>query len=158
MQNKQPHTSQMGSPQTREYHRDSSTGERFLSPMSNAHARRSGIERNSPQSIWHWRPLGLVCRSSMGLRETRPHSWKVLTDFHVHLVSEQSKVSIGIWVRPYFSSWRIYRENRGWLWLMWGKDFGQTLRNNHQCVFLWRWPFWENLAPPMSYEKPQAKQ
>ena len=25
-------------------------------------------------------------------------------------------------------------------------------------AFLWRWPFWENLAPPISTEKPQDKQ
>ena len=43
--------------------------------------------------------------------------------------------------------------------LLWGKGIGsKTLGNIHQPVFLWRWPFWENPAPPISPEKPQAKQ
>ena len=42
---------------------------------------------------------------------------------------------------------------------LWGKDIGdKALGNIPQDAFLWRWPFWENLAPPISTEKPQAKQ
>ena len=41
-----------------------------------------------------------------------------------------------------------------------GKDIGgKALRNIQQPVFPWRWPFWENLAPPISQdEKTQGKQ
>ena len=55
MHYKQPHTHQVGSPQTGKelYHRDSPTGVRVLSPMSGPHAWGSGIGRKSPQSIWH---------------------------------------------------------------------------------------------------------
>ena len=42
---------------------------RVLDPTSNPHAWGSGTGRKSPQSIWHWRPVGLVSRSSMGLGE-----------------------------------------------------------------------------------------
>ena len=42
---------------------------------------------------------------------------------------------------------------------LWGKDIGgKVLPNIHHPVFLWRWPFWENLAPPTSTEKLHAKQ
>ena len=42
---------------------------------------------------------------------------------------------------------------------LWGKDIGcKALRNMHQHVFLRRWPFCENLASPISAEKPQATQ
>ena len=34
------------------------------------HIPRSGIERRRPQSTQHWRPAGLVCRRSTGLKET----------------------------------------------------------------------------------------
>ena len=40
----------------------------------------TGIGRGSPQSIWLWKPVGLECRSSMGLkkRETNasPSGWE----------------------------------------------------------------------------------
>ena len=42
--------------------------------------------------------------------------------------------------------------------LLWGKDIGGKAFGNNHDLFLWRWPFWENLAPPISTEKPQAKQ
>ena len=43
--------------------------------------------------------------------------------------------------------------------LWWGKSIGgKALGNIHQHAFSWRWPFWENLAPPISAEKLQAKQ
>ena len=35
------------------------------------------------------------------------------------------------------------------------KDIGsKALENLHRHAFLWRWPFWENRAPPISAEKP----
>ena len=38
--------------------------------------------------------------------------------------------------------------------LLWGKGIeGKSLGNIHQCVFLYKWPFGENLAPPISAEK-----
>ena len=40
-----------------------------MSSVSSPQAWGSGIGRKSPQSIWHQRPVGLVCRSSMGLGE-----------------------------------------------------------------------------------------
>ena len=71
----------------------------------------------------------------------------------------QSKISIGIWVKPDYSSWRTSWENRGECGLLWGKDIGsKDLRSIQHCALPWRWPFWENLAPPISTEKPQAKQ
>ena len=51
------------------------------------------------------------------------------------------------------------RKKRGDCSSLWGKDIGgKALRNIHQQAFLWRWPFWENLAPPIRAEKPQVKQ
>ena len=42
---------------------------------------------------------------------------------------------------------------------LWGKNIaGKALKNIHQHVFLYRWPFWENLAPVISTEKLQVKQ
>ena len=76
---------------------------------------------------------------------------KAHMDFHVHQVPGQSEVSIGIWVKPDCSSWRTSWENRGECGLLWGKDTGgKALGNIQQCAFLWRWPFWENLAPSFS--------
>ena len=57
------------------------------------------------------------------------------------------------------SFWWTSWENSSECGLWWGKDIGsKALGNIHQCAFLWRWPFGENLAPPNSTEKPQAKQ
>ena len=43
--------------------------------------------------------------------------------------------------------------------LLWEKGIGsKALGNIQQCAFLWRWAFWENLAPLISAEKPQGKQ
>ena len=42
---------------------------------------------------------------------------------------------------------------------LWAKDIGgKVLRNIHQYALLWRWPFWGDMAPPISTEKPQDKQ
>ena len=54
-------------------------------------------------------------------RKQRPHSWKVHTAFYVYWFPGQNIGSIGIWVGPDCSSWRISWENRGWLWLILGK-------------------------------------
>ena len=43
---------------------------RVLNSTSGSHSLGSGFGRRVPQSIWHWRPAGLVCRGSMGLGET----------------------------------------------------------------------------------------
>ena len=44
-------------------------------------------------------------------------------------------------------------------WFAVGKDIkGKDLGNIHWHLFLWRWPFWDCLAPPISAEKPQTKQ
>ena len=81
------------------------------------------------------------------------------THFHVHWVPGGSKVSKGIWIRPDCNSWRTSWKNRGEWVLLWGKDVvSKALGNIPQCAFLWRWPFWENLAPPIIAEKPPAKQ
>ena len=37
--------------------------------------------------------------------------------------------------------------------LLWGKGIGGKALG--KCVFLWRWPFWENLAPPISKQAAQ---
>ena len=42
---------------------------------------------------------------------------------------------------------------------LWVKDIGgKGLENNHQHVLLYRWPFWNNLAPPIRTKKSQVKQ
>ena len=51
------------------YHRDSPTGVRVLSPMSSCHTWGPGIGRKSPWSSWHWKTVGHGNRSSMGLGE-----------------------------------------------------------------------------------------
>ena len=39
---------------------------------------------------------------------------------------------------------------------LWGKDIGgKALGNIHQHEFLWRWPFWENLAHPSALRRPR---
>jgi len=44
-------------------------------------------------------------------------------------------------------------------WFAVGKDIeGKDLGNIHWQLFLWRLPFWDCLAPPISAEKPQTKQ
>ena len=111
--------------------------------------------------IWHWKKdppgasgiegqWGLCAGAPQDWGKWRPHSQKVHTDFHVHWVPGQSRGSIGIWVKPDCSSWRILWESRGECGLLWGKDIGsKALGNIQQHAFLWRWPFWENLAPPI---------
>ena len=77
----------------------------------------------------------------------------------MHWVPGQSKVSMGTWVKLDCSSWRTSWEKRGECGLLWGNDIGsKALGNIQQHAFLLRWPLWQNLAPPISAEKPQGKQ
>ena len=95
----------------------------------------------------------------MGLGETETPFVKAHTDFHMHWVPGQSKVSIGIWVRLTAVLGGPPGKTGGECVLLWGKGTGgKTLGNIHQHAFLWKWPFWENVAPPISAKKPQGKQ
>ena len=79
------------------------------------------------------------------------HSGKIHTHFHMHWVPRQSKVSRGIWVKPVCSSWRTSWENRDECGLLCMKDIGsKAFGSIEQHAFFWRWPFLENLAPPIS--------
>ena len=64
---------------------------------------------------------GLCVGIPLDWEKWRPYSWKLHTDFHVHWVPGKSRGSIGIWVGPDCSAWRISWENREWLWLVVGK-------------------------------------
>ena len=40
--------------------------------------------------------------------------------------------------------------------MLWGKGHGgKALGNIHQHAFLWKWPFWENLAHPSALRSPR---
>ena len=92
-----------------------------------------------PQSIWHWRPVGHVCRNSTGLGEketpllkgahrlSRAPSPRAKQSLHRNLVKTEC------------SSWRTSWENRGECGLLRGRDIGnKALRNIQQHAFLWR--------------------
>ena len=55
---------------------------------------------------------GLYATAPQDWRKWILHSWKVHPRLHVHWVLGQSNDSIGIWLRPDCSSWRISWENR----------------------------------------------
>jgi len=94
---------------------------------------------------------GLCAGAPQDWGKRRPHSLKAHMEFHMHWVSGQSEVSMGIWVKPDCSPWRTSWENRGECGLLRGKDIeSKALGNIQQHACLWRWPFWENLAPPIS--------
>ena len=145
---KQPHTSWVGRPQTRV---------RVLSPTSNPHAWVSGILSKNPWSILHWSPVGLVPRSSTGLGKTDTQFLKGAHRFSCAL-GPRAKQSL--------------HRNLGWTSLQFLEDFlgkqgetvdhcgGKTLEAKFLGIFisrafLWRWTFWENLAPPISTETPR---
>ena len=123
-------------------------------PYVKSHTWGSGVGR---KGCWKHLALKASGVSVQGLHRTGGKGdpiHKRCTDFHVHWVPGQSKISIGIWV----SSWRISWENRGECGLLCRKGNGsKALGNIHQHMILRRWSFWKNLAPPISTEKPQAK-
>ena len=73
-------------------------------------------------------------------------------------VPGQSKVTIGMWVRPDCRSWRTSWENRGECGLLWGKDTeGKALGNIQQLPFSGGGhlgKIWPHMS--VSAEKPQA--
>ena len=136
------------------------TGVRVLSPTSNPHSRAR---------IWHWEkepPKHLALKASgacaQELHRTGGNETPFLKGTHrlSRALGSRAKQSLQRnLVKPDCSSWRTSWENRGECGLLWGKDIGsKALRNIQQHAFLWRWPFWEDLASPISTEKPQAKQ
>ena len=87
------------------------------SESSKAHVRFPSIGGRSPQGIWHWRPAGLVCRSSTELAETET---PLLEDTHripcklgprakQGLLKNLSDFPTGLGGYP--------GKARGWLWL-----------------------------------------
>ena len=102
--------------------------------------------------------MGLVHRSSTGLAEAET---PFLEDAHKLACTGSQGKAGSLWESGLdlaVVSWWAW-ESRGECGLFWGKNIGsKALGNFHQHAFLWRWPFWENLAPPINAEKPQAKQ
>ena len=80
-----------------------------LNPTLGSPAWGSGIRSRNPQNIWLERPVGLECRSSIGLGKQRCHSWRVYTRFHIHWDSAQSRKSIGARTGLRYESWRNFR-------------------------------------------------
>ena len=136
--------------------RDSPAGARVLSPTSSPQARGSGTGRRSPWAL-ALKAVGLVRRSSTDWGRRRPGSWAAHRGFQGHWVPGRSRGSIGIWVGPDCSSWRTSWENQGWVWLVVGGHCGPRFREPSPACVLWRWPFWGNLAPPISAEKPRPR-
>ncbi len=120
--------------------------------------------------IWHWEkePLehlalkarGLVHRSSMGLGEMETPFLKG-TPRLSHALGPRAKQSL---YSNLGQTWLQFLEDllgkQGWMWLIVGE--GHWKQSSQECssaaAFLCKWPFWENLAPHISAEKPQAKQ
>ena len=77
-----------------------------LSPMSGSPAWGSGIGKRSPQSIWHWRSVGLECRSCTGLMETE-----------TPLLEGSHKVSHALGPRPRAKQWLHRSPGQTYLWI-----------------------------------------
>lgn len=111
----------------------------------------SGTGRKSPQSIWHWRPVGLVCKSSTGLGEIETPFLKGAHRLS-RVLGPRAKQSLH---RNLGQTWLQFSEDllgkQGWMCLVVGE--GHWKLNSWEysaAAFLWRWPFWENLAPHIS--------
>ena len=156
---KQPHTSRVGSPtdwkvtvsQRVIYRRDCSE------PQVKSPCLRTWHWEKETQNIWHWRPVGLVHRSTIGLGKMETPFLKG-THRHSYALCPQELQSIHNYL---CQTWLHFLggfpgRNRGWLWLVVGEGIGsKALGNTHQHASLWRCPFWENLAQPISAEKLQ---
>ena len=135
------------------------TGVRVLSPTSNLHMQGSGTGRKSPRASGIEGQWGLCTGAPWDWGKWRPHSQKAHTDFHVHRVPGQSKVSIGIWSKLN----AVLGEHPGKTGVNVACCEGGTLGTKLSGIFSSMpfsggWPFWQNLAPPVSAEKPQGKQ
>ena len=130
------------------YHRRSTTGVRVQNPTSGSPAWLSGIVRRSPWSIWHWRSIGLECRSYTGLREIETLLLEGAHRVSCALDPRQSMDSIRIWLNlPGVVASFLWKQESA------ADHCGsRTLEvensgKNHQHEFPWRLPFWKKLAP-----------
>ena len=153
MRYRQPHPSEVGSPTDWKV-----TGSQRLiyrSESSEPHIKPSRAE------IWHWEKEPLehlalkasrACGQELhGTGGNRDPILKVHTDFLVHWVPGQSKVSIGIWVKPNCSSWGPLGKTGVNVACCEGRTLELKLSGIFSSgAFLWRWTFWENLPHPIS--------
>ena len=105
----------------------------------------SGIRKRSPQSIWHWSPVGLEGRSTQDWRKQRLHPWRGQTRFCMHLVPGQSSDFSGIWTWPISGSRRVSWWGRSHCFQVSRTPEAETPRNNHWPELsrrspLWTWP------------------
>ena len=93
----------------------------------------SGTGRKSPWSIWHWRPVGLVCRSSTELREAETPFFKGAHKLP-HALGPRAKQSLhGSLGQHWPQSLEDILGNQGWTWLI--------VREGH-----WKQSSWEYSA------------
>ena len=84
------------------------------------------------------------------------------TGLHVHWVPRQSRDFIGTWVRPTCRSWRVSWESGGIevysCGLLLGQDTGGGSPRSYQWCVSPGGGHFGRISPPISAEKPQAKQ
>ena len=120
----------------------------------------SATGRKSPGASGIEGQWGLCAGAPQDWGKQIPHSRKAHTGFHVHWVPGQSKVFIGIWVKPDCSSWRTSWEKWGKHGFLWGRTLEEKLLGIFNSMpfsggghFEKIWPH-----PSVSAEKPQGKQ
>ena len=141
---KQPHTSRVGSPtdwkvtvsQRVIYRRDCSE------PQVKSPCLRTWHWEKETQNIWHWRPVGLVHRSTIGLGKMETPFLKG-THRHSYALCPQELQSIHNYL---CQTWLHFLggfpgRNRGWLWLVVGEGH-------------WKQSSWEYSPACISMEVP----
>ena len=125
--------------------------------------------RSACLGIWHWK---MEAPDDLALQSSGAHAQELhrMGGNGTPLLKGEYKISCALGPR---AKQRLHR-NLGQTWLqvlenLLGKwSHWLTLGEGHwrqssreyspAGAFLWRWPFWKNLAPPISTEKPHTKQ
>ena len=157
---KQPHTSQMGSSHRLESNWFTETHLQeweFWAPHQTPMCGDLAIGK-SPWSIWLWRPVGLVHRNSAGLGEAEiPFLENACRLSHVLGPREKQGLQGNLG-----HAWLQFLEdllgNQGWMWLVVGEGHWKpsSLEYSSACLSP-EVAILENLAPPISTERPRAK-
>ena len=135
----------------------SHTGMRLMNPTSCSLAWGSGIERKSPQSIWLWRSVGLVCWSSTGLEETENPLLK-----GTHKFSHALGPNVQQWLhrnvgQPYLQFLESLLGKQGSAMAHCGDKslVAEASWNNHWHELSQKLPYWKrDLTPPNSLQGP----
>lgn len=128
-------------------------------PMSGLPAQGSGTRKRHLHSIWLWRPVGMNCRSSTGLRKIETSLLKGIHIQNLMHTRTKGKISnlIEAWARPTCWCQRVS-------WGSWGDvahpgniDTGHGYIKEHSSAWLpWKLTFWhKDLTLPNSLYTPE---